>query len=66
MSRNAPEKAAKIFESVSVVIDDESVTPVALELGVEAYRSAGEDADAKRLLNLLQSRYPEYAQRRKL
>jgi tetratricopeptide (TPR) repeat protein len=66
MSRNAPDKAAKIFESVSVVIDDESVTPVALELGVEAYRSAGEEADAKRLLNLLQSRYPEYSQRRKL
>ena len=66
VARGDAEKAAKIYESVSVVIDDESVTPGALEKGVGAYRAAGLDNDAKRLLNLLQSRYPEYAQRKKL
>jgi hypothetical protein len=66
VARGEPEKAAKIYESVSVVIDEESVTPEALEKGVNAYRAGGLDADAKRLLNLLQSRYPEYAQRKKL
>jgi TolA-binding protein len=66
VARGDAEKAAKIYESVSVVIDDESVTPGALEKAVGAYRAAGLDNDAKRLLNLLQSRYPEYAQRKKL
>jgi tetratricopeptide (TPR) repeat protein len=66
VARGQSEKAAKIYESVSVVIDDESVTPIALEKAVSAYRGAGLDAEAKRLLNLLQSRYPEYAQRKKL
>lgn len=66
IARGGSEKAAKIYESVSVVIDDENVTPKALEKAVDAYRRASMDVEAKRLLNLLQSRYPEYAQKKKL
>ncbi len=58
------EEAARIFESVGVVIDDENVTPQALEKAVESYKAAGREPDAKRLLNKLQSRYPEYIQRK--
>ena len=59
------EQAGKIYESVTVIIDDDEITPRALEKAVEAYQKAGRDADAKRLLNTLQSRYPEYVQRKK-
>jgi len=58
--------AAKTYESVSVIIDDESVTPRAGEKSVACYRKAGEDDVAKKLLNKLQSRYPEYFQNKRL
>lgn len=59
------EQAAKIYESVTVIIDDEEITPRALEKAVAAYEKAGKEVEAKRLLNTLQSRYPEYMQRKK-
>ena len=65
-AQGALEEAAKIYELVGVVIDDESITPGALEKAVQIYRELGRDADAKKVLNRLQSRYPEYAQKRKL
>ncbi len=64
-ARGSFDQAAKIFESVTVIIDDEEITPQALEKAIEAYQKAGKDAEAKRLLNTLQSRYPEYMQRKK-
>lgn len=57
------EEAAKVYAMV-VVIDDENVTPQALEKAVAAYKACGKEADAKRLLNTLQSRYPEYLQKK--
>jgi TolA-binding protein len=63
--RGNPEEAAKIYEAITVIIDEEEVTPPALEKAVEAYKKAGREADAKRLFNTLQSRYPEYVQRKK-
>ncbi len=57
------EEAAKTYRAVSAVIDDEAVTPRALEKAVAAYKKAGDEAEAKKTLNLLQSRYPEYYQR---
>ena len=65
MGRGNSEAAAKIYESVALIIDDEEITPRALEKGIEAYQKAGNDAEAKRLLNTLQSHYPEYMQRKK-
>jgi hypothetical protein len=50
---------------VTAVIDDESITPRAGEKGVEAYRKAGLEEEAKKLLNKLRSRYPEYFQNKK-
>jgi tetratricopeptide (TPR) repeat protein len=58
--------AAKTYESVSVIIDDENVTPRAGEKSVECYRRAGEEETAKKLLNKLRSRYPEYFQGKRL
>jgi TolA-binding protein len=58
-------EAAKIYENVTAVIDDEAITPRAGEKAVEAYRKAGVDDEAKKLLNRLQSRYPEYFQNKK-
>ena len=66
MGRGNSEPAAKIYESVTVIIDDEEITPRALEKAVEAYQKAGKDVEAKRLLNTLKSRYPEYVQRKKV
>jgi TolA-binding protein len=57
-------EAARTYETVSVVIDEETITPQALEKAVEAYKAAGREADAKRLLNTLRSRYPEYLQKK--
>ena len=60
MARRNFEDAAKVYESVAVIIDDPEVTPVAMEKGVAAYRAAGKIPEADKLLNKLKSRYPEY------
>ena len=65
MGRGNFEEATKAYEAVTLIIDDDEVTPRALEKAVEANQKAGKEADAKRLLNTLQSRYPEYVQRKK-
>ncbi|MDQ3622761.1 MAG: tetratricopeptide repeat protein, partial [Verrucomicrobiota bacterium] len=62
MARGLIEAAGKTYESVSVIIDDEEITPRALEKALGAYAQAGRDVDAKRLMNTLKSRYPEYYQ----
>ncbi len=62
MARGQFEEAAKVYVSVSLVLDDENITPRALDKAVEAYRKAGKDAEAKKMLNTLKSRYPEYQQ----
>lgn len=63
MAQGNYEEAAKIYRSVSAVLDEEPVTPRALEKAVAAYKKAGNEAEAKKTLNTLQSRYPEYYQR---
>jgi tetratricopeptide (TPR) repeat protein len=57
--------AAKTYEAASIVIDDENISPRAGEKAVESYRKAGDEEAAKKLLNRLQSRYPEYFQNKK-
>jgi TolA-binding protein len=63
VARGQFDEAAKTYRAVSAVIDDETVTPRALEKAVAAYKKAGNEIEAKKTLNLLQSRYPEYYQR---
>ncbi|MEI6715798.1 MAG: tetratricopeptide repeat protein [Verrucomicrobiota bacterium] len=55
------EAAAKLYASVAVFIDDEEITPAALEKAHRAYKEAGKVKEAADTLNRLQSRYPEYA-----
>ncbi len=57
-------QAAKLYESVSLILDDEEITPRALEKAVNSYRKAGEEETANKTLNRLQSRYPEYWQKK--
>jgi TolA-binding protein len=64
IAQEKSEEAAKAYEGVSLVIDDENITPRALEKAIEAYRKAGKDTEANKLLNTLQSRYPEYYQKK--
>ena len=60
------EGAAKLYASVAVIVDDEDVTPRALQKAAEAYKKAGRDVEAKKTLNVLQSRYPEFIQHQKI
>ena len=62
MARGAYEQAAKLYASVSLLLDDEEVTPKALEKAYNAFKKAGMEPEAKKTLNTLQSRYPEYLQ----
>jgi TolA-binding protein len=58
------EGAAKLYMSVALTLDDDDVTPRALEKAVNAYSKAGKEPEAKKTLNTLKSRYPEYRQRK--
>lgn len=60
------ESAAKAFAAVAVVVDDERLTPTALEKAVQAYRSAGKEKEASLQFNKLQSRFPEWVSSRGL
>lgn len=60
MARKNFEEAAKVYESVAVILDDPEITPRALEKAVAAWRAAGKPAEGEKTLNKLRSRYPEY------
>jgi len=61
MARHNYEDAAKLFQSVSILgVEDEVLTPKALEKAYIAYKKAGNDQPAGKVLNELQSRFPEY------
>ena len=63
MARGKSEEAAKLYEAVHLVgIDHQEITPRSLSKAIQAYRAVGNDEKVKKLLNLLQSRYPEYVQ----
>jgi TolA-binding protein len=64
MARQKFEDAARVYESVAVILDDPEITPEALEKAVEAWRKAGRSEEAEKTLNKLKSRYPEYGQRK--
>jgi len=64
MARKQFDEAAKVYESVAVILDDAEITPEALEKAVDAWRKAGRTEEAEKTLNKLKSRYPEYWQRK--
>jgi TolA-binding protein len=60
-SRGDNVNAAKLYMSISVVFDDDPViTPKALEKAHLSFKRLGNTAQAAKVLNTLQSRYPEY------
>ncbi len=66
MARGNAAEAAKLYETVYATgIDHPEITPRSLSKAIQAYRAAGNDEKVKKLLNILQSRYPEYFQRLK-
>jgi len=64
MARKKPEEAAKVYESVAVMLDDPEITPEALEKAMDAWRACGREDEANKTLNKIKSRYPEYWQRK--
>lgn len=63
MSRQEYEQAGKLFLAVSIVSSDDSIIPRALAKAHEAYKKAGKEAESVKILNDLQTKYPEYLQR---
>jgi len=60
LAKNDYEEASKIYLSISVVFDDPNLTPQALEKAYSALLNLGNEVEAKKVLNKLQSQYPEY------
>lgn len=65
VARGQFENGAKLFLTVPVMLDDPVVTPHAMELAIDAYKKAGKEAEAAKVLNDLQTRYSEYVQQKK-
>ena len=60
IARGNYDEAAKIFQSIAVLIDDPQVTPAALEKAYNCLNRQGNTAEATKVLNQLQTKYPEY------
>ena len=60
MARQQYDEAAKLFQKVAVVFDDPEVTPHALEKACIALKAEGKIPESAKVLNTLQSKYPEY------
>jgi Tfp pilus assembly protein PilF len=65
LGRGNSAKALQIFESIPVTLDDEEVSPRALERAMAIQAQLGNASDAKRLENQLRSKYPEYLQKKR-
>ena len=55
------EDAARVYQKIAVVFDDPEITPQALEKACVALKIAGRIPEATKVLNTLQSKYPEYS-----
>jgi TolA-binding protein len=60
VARSNLDAAAKIYQSIAVILDDPQVTPDALEKAYECLNREGNAAEAAKVLNDLQTKYPEY------
>jgi TolA-binding protein len=60
VARSNLDAAAKIYQSIAVILDDPQVTPDALEKAYECLNREGDSAEATKVLNNLQTKYPEY------
>ncbi|MEO6787018.1 MAG: tetratricopeptide repeat protein [Chthoniobacteraceae bacterium] len=63
--RGDMKRALQIFETIPVTLDDDQVSPRALERAMEIQTKLGNANDVKRLENQLRSKYPEYLQKKR-
>ncbi len=57
--------AMKIFEGILATLpDDDDVTPKAIERAIDCHKFLSNDAEVKRLENMIRSRFPEYLQKK--
>jgi tetratricopeptide (TPR) repeat protein len=63
--RGDMKKALQIFETIPVTLDDEEVSPRALERALGIYNKQGDAGEVKRIENQLRSKYPEYLQKKR-
>ena len=63
--RGDMKKALQIFETIPVTLDDEEVSPRAIERALEIHTKLGNASEVKRLENQLRSKYPEYLQKKR-
>ena len=59
-ARGKFDDAAKIFQSIAVIVDDPQITPQALDKAYASLIKAGGEAEAAKILNELQTKFPEY------
>jgi tetratricopeptide (TPR) repeat protein len=60
VARSNLDAAAKIFQSIAVILDDPKLTPAAMEKAYECLNQEGNTTEAAKVLNELQTKYPEY------
>ncbi|HEX4085688.1 MAG TPA: tetratricopeptide repeat protein [Chthoniobacteraceae bacterium] len=60
VARGKYDDASKIYQSIAVIIDDPQITPSALEKAYECLNRLGNTGEASKVLNQLQTKYPEY------
>jgi tetratricopeptide (TPR) repeat protein len=65
LGRGNEKKALQIFETIPVTLDDEEVSPRALERALEIHTKLGNTAEVKRVENQLRSKYPEFLQKKR-
>ena len=58
-------KALQTYEAIPVTLDDEEVSPRALERMLEIHKKLGDADEVKRLENQIRSKYPEYLQKKR-
>jgi len=59
-ARSNFDAAAKIYQSIAVIIDDPQLTPLSLYKAYDCLLKSGNPTEAAKVLNDLQTKYPEY------
>jgi hypothetical protein len=63
--RGDTRKALQIYETIPVTLDDDEVSPRALDRALALHTKLGNTADVKRVENQLRSKYPEFLQKKR-
>ncbi len=65
LGRGNAENALKMFSQIPIVLEDDEVSPRALERAMEIHLKLGNTAEVKKIENQLRSKYPEYLQKKR-